>query len=190
MGRIEMKNPLCHPVKVCLRSRVLRVFPLALILMACTMGEFLRDYKAGAENYDAGLAALREGRYDNAISYFDMAIFELKFAYRDWQWQIDRVDAQAPEARRIRQYIGRSYIYMAMAHYQKKQYTEAIKAIDAAFEIPVLEDEDRVTAYATRGLAYHAMGDRLKAGYAYWNGVALHIDSLLLDDLKNKLFKR
>lgn len=154
-----------------------------LFFMACTTTtdyEYVRDTSAATKSYDSGQTAIKEGHHNIAIYHFEKAIVEFKSAYRNGQSQRNRA---------INQNIGRCYVHIAFAYYQIKQYAEALKAIDAAFEIPALEENFRSLAYAVRGLAYYDMGDYWGAKLAHKNGVALRIDSPLLDYLQKKLSK-
>ena len=158
-----------------------------ILITACTSAEFARDYNKGVEYFNKGVSAIKSDQYNNAIVYFDNALFEFKFAEREQRWML--LGKKSEEGRReAASLIGRCHLYSGLAYYQTKKYAEAIEEIEAAFETPELENADRVTAYATRGLAYFATGQTWKAESDYWSGVAFHLDSALMDVLKNKLF--
>ena len=172
-------------------NKTLLICLSVLLLTACTVAELQRDYNEAADNYNAGLAAIKRDDFDNAIYYFDMAIFDFGFAERAWHLQINSANSNPEDIRTIRLYTGRSHLFLGIAHLAKHQYSHAIKQLNTALEFNELDDNDRAFVYSTRGQAYLASGDRGKAEFDYWQGrsVASPNRHSGLDQLEKKLFR-
>jgi len=88
---------------------------LTLLLSACS----LRYFQAGEESFERGLALFDQGRFEDAIPYFQKAT------------------ADSPD-------FGQAYLYLGRSYLGARRWRDAIPALRAAYRLSPTETKEEV----------------------------------------------
>ncbi len=102
---------------------------LMLLLNACS----LRYFQAGDASYERGLALFDQGRYEEAIPYFQQATDE------------------SPD-------FGQAYLYLGRSYLNARRWREAIPPLRAAYRLSPAETKDEIYNFLLDALLAAASG--------------------------------